>query len=112
MLDRAELSLAAATGRPISSNRGAFQQRPCGKVPGHPIEGRSNETRGVGVMMRPVGSRRREPSVPAPVTAVTGAVFGALSRLRGARIFHPRGVGFEATVTVEQAVLGIPAFRC
>ena len=27
------------------------------------------------------------------------ATFGALSRLRGKRIFHPKGVGFEATLT-------------
>ena len=56
----------------------------------------------------PATSIPPRPSVPAPVAAATGAAFAALSRLRGARIFHPRGVGFEATVTVERPVLGYP----
>lgn len=39
---------------------------------------------------------------PAPVAAAAAAAFGALSRLRGARIFHPRGVGYSALVRVEE----------
>lgn len=46
------------------------------------------------------------PRVPAPVAAATGALFRALSTVRGARIFHPRGVGYEATVAVERPVPG------
>lgn len=41
--------------------------------------------------------------VPAPVESGAAAVFGALSRLRGSRIFHPVGVGYRATVEVSSA---------
>jgi hypothetical protein len=34
-----------------------------------------------------------------PLDALTESVFGSLSRLRGKRIFHPFGLGFEATLT-------------
>ena len=43
---------------------------------------------------------------PAVVGALTSAVFGTLSRLRGSRIVHPKGVGFEATL---QPLAGAPA---
>ena len=33
------------------------------------------------------------------IAGATAAVFGGLARLRGRRIFHPKGVGFEATLT-------------
>ncbi len=36
---------------------------------------------------------------PQPVNALTARLFGALSRLRGRRCFHPEGVGFAATLT-------------
>jgi len=41
---------------------------------------------------------------PRPVAAVTGALFGALSRVRGARIFHPVGVSYSATLRVGTAL--------
>src|SRR5829696_6762913 len=41
-------------------------------------------------------------ATPTPVEEAVGAAFGALSRLRGARIFHPRGVGYTAVVRVEE----------
>jgi len=34
-----------------------------------------------------------------PVAALTASTFGALSRLRGKRIFHPHGVGFAGRLT-------------
>ena len=48
----------------------------------------------------------RSPVIPRPLATATGALFGALSRLRGARIFHPRGVGFEATLSVDRPCRG------
>ena len=44
------------------------------------------------------------PGVPRPVAAVTAAIWGGLSRLRGARFFHPEGVAYTATVTVPRAL--------
>lgn len=37
-----------------------------------------------------------------PAEAVAGLAFGALSRLRGARIFHPDGVGYTGVLQVEE----------
>lgn len=34
-----------------------------------------------------------------PLTGVSAALFAALSKVRGKRFFHPRGVSFEGTVT-------------
>lgn len=47
--------------------------------------------------------------VPGPVARATGAAFRALSRLRGARIFHPSGTGYDATLTVTSGWEGVPA---
>ncbi|MDQ4129825.1 MAG: hypothetical protein M3133_02350 [Actinomycetota bacterium] len=52
-----------------------------------------------------------EPRVVAPVAAATGALFRGLSALRGSRIAHPRGVGYEATLHIEEPVpdaAGVP----
>jgi hypothetical protein len=38
-----------------------------------------------------------------PVDALTGLAFVALSRLRGARIFHPHGIGYTGVLQVEEA---------
>lgn len=43
-----------------------------------------------------------EPQLPGPVAAAAANLFGALSRLRGARIFHPRGVGYAGNLVIEQ----------
>jgi hypothetical protein len=51
------------------------------------------------------------PSVPAPVERASAALFGALSAARRARIFHPRGDGFEIEVEVDRPLRrydGIP----
>ena len=45
----------------------------------------------------------RLPAVPAPAARAAAALFGALSRLRGARVFHPKGVGYSAVMAVEGA---------
>ena len=42
------------------------------------------------------------PNVPEPVERAAAALFGALSRIRGRRIFHPSGDGFEAEVEVDR----------
>ena len=47
--------------------------------------------------------RPEAPDVPRAVEAVTGAFWGALSRMRGARFFHPDGVAYTATLTVARA---------
>jgi hypothetical protein len=41
---------------------------------------------------------------------VTATIFGALSAVRGARIFHPKGAAFEATVEIEPTgpAYGVP----
>ena len=41
-------------------------------------------------------------SVPAPIAGVAGGAFGALSALRGKRIFHPFGNGYEGTFVVTE----------
>jgi len=41
--------------------------------------------------------------VPGPIAAGAARLFGALSRARGARIFHPKGAGFEAELSVDRA---------
>jgi hypothetical protein len=51
------------------------------------------------------------PRLPAPVREPTAAVWGALSALRGKRIFHPDGVAYEAELTVHgEASTGAPLF--
>src|SRR5688572_22140599 len=42
------------------------------------------------------------PRVPSAVSAAASTLFGGLSRLRGARVFHPKGVGYSATLTVDR----------
>jgi hypothetical protein len=42
--------------------------------------------------------------VPEPVERAAAALFGALSSLRGKRIFHPRGDGFEIEVEVDRPI--------
>ena len=71
------------------------------------VEGRPATARGA-------AGRRRAPTghcgpgaavgttTPGPVAAAAGVAFAALSRLRGARIFHPRGVGYTGLLRVEQ----------
>lgn len=48
--------------------------------------------------------------VPSPVAGAAGAAFGALSSLRGRRIFHPVGHGYEAVLRVDSqpAYPGVP----
>jgi hypothetical protein len=74
----------------------------CAVVGGRPAAGRGAAGRrraptGDGGPGRAVGT-----ATPGPVAAAAGAAFGALSRLRGARIFHPRGVGYAGLLRVEQ----------
>ena len=38
---------------------------------------------------------------PGPVAAAVGLGYGALSKLRGRRFFHPHGIGYSATVRVS-----------
>ena len=45
-------------------------------------------------------------AVPGPLAAAAAATFGALSRLRGARIFHPEGVGYRGVLCVERSQPG------
>lgn len=47
---------------------------------------------------------------PGAAARAAGAAFRALSHLRGARVFHPRGDGFEATLEVFSGWEGVPAF--
>lgn len=55
------------------------------------------------------GPGRAAPSeTPAPLAAAAGLTFGALSRLRGARIFHPVGVAYTGVLRVERPQLGYP----
>jgi hypothetical protein len=47
-----------------------------------------------------VGTPTRAARTPGPLlSAASAGLFGALSRLRGKRIFHPHGVSFDATLT-------------
>lgn len=50
----------------------------------------------------PQTGRAPTPDVPAPVERAAAAFFGALSRARGRRIFHPRGDAFEAQLEVDR----------
>lgn len=52
---------------------------------------------------RPPG-RPETPTVPRPVELATSALWGAMSRLRGARFFHPVGVAYTATVAVPRGL--------
>jgi hypothetical protein len=45
------------------------------------------------------------------VARATGTAFRALSSLRGARIFHPHGTGYEATLEITSGWEGVPALR-
>src|SRR5690242_5351227 len=47
--------------------------------------------------------------VPGPVARATGTAFHALSSLRGARIFHPRGTGYDARLEITSGWEGVPA---
>ena len=42
-------------------------------------------------------------STTGPIAAATASVFRSLSALRGKRVFHPDGVGFDATLTAHGA---------
>jgi hypothetical protein len=44
------------------------------------------------------------------VARAVGGAFRALSAARGARIFHPRGTGYDATLTITSGWAGVPAF--
>jgi len=46
--------------------------------------------------------------VPGPVAAATSLLWEQLSRLRGARFFHPVGVAYTATLTVPRALGDYP----
>ena len=48
------------------------------------------------------------PRLPAPVEAATAGFFGALSRLRGARIVHPHGVAYAGVLRVGEPNDGYP----
>lgn len=48
--------------------------------------------------------------VPNAVARATGTAFRALSRIRGKRIFHPNGTGYDATLEVFSGWEGVPAF--
>ena len=57
--------------------------------------------------------RPESPAVPGPVEAVTSVFWEQLSRLRGARFFHPVGVAYTATLSVPRALRdypGVPLF--
>src|SRR5690348_13975390 len=46
---------------------------------------------------------------PGPLARATGITFRALSQLRGARIFHPHGIGYDATLQITSGWEGVPA---
>ena len=46
---------------------------------------------------------------PGPIARVTGVAFRALSQARGARIFHPHGTGYDATLQITSGWEGVPA---
>jgi hypothetical protein len=61
--------------------------------------------------VRPHGAGPGAPEAsetPEPLAAAAATTFGALSRLRGARIFHPHGVGYGGTLHVARAHEGYP----
>jgi hypothetical protein len=47
--------------------------------------------------------------VPGPAARATGAAFRGLSQLRGARIFHPHGIGYDARVAITSGWDEVPA---
>lgn len=47
--------------------------------------------------------------VPGPVARAAGLTFRALSAVRGARIFHPHGTGYDATLTITSGWQGVSA---
>jgi hypothetical protein len=47
--------------------------------------------------------------VPGPAARAAGATFRARSALRGARVFHPRGTGYDATLAITSGWEGVPA---
>jgi hypothetical protein len=53
--------------------------------------------------VEPLPGRSPEPAVSRPAQALTGALFAALSGLRGKRFVHPDGLGFEAVLDVPRA---------
>jgi hypothetical protein len=60
---------------------------------------------------RPRGVSPPAPRTPPLVGALTSAVFGTLSRLRGSRIVHPKGIGFEAKIEpLTSAPAGVELF--
>jgi hypothetical protein len=69
----------ATSHHPPTTERDTLTRPDSGTGPGHPI---------------PSGT-------PGPIAAMAGMTFAALSRLRGARIFHPRGVGYNGTLRIE-----------
>lgn len=48
--------------------------------------------------------RPDSPSVPGPIAVATSLFWQQLSRLRGARFFHPDGVAYTATLSVPRAL--------
>src|SRR5215210_1279406 len=52
--------------------------------------------------------RATQSATPGPVAAAIGGGFGALSRLRGARIFHPDGVGYAGALRITRPQTGYP----
>jgi hypothetical protein len=48
------------------------------------------------------GRDAQPPAVPRPVGALASGFFAGLSRLRGARVFHPKGIGYSAVVNVDR----------
>jgi hypothetical protein len=59
------------------------------------------------VRLRAGPDRQAEPAGPVPhvpsgVGAAASTLSGWLSRLRGARVFHPKGVGYSATLIVDR----------
>ncbi len=53
------------------------------------------------------------PRLPAPVEMATAGLFGALSRIRGARFVHPRGIAYDGTMRVfepSEAYPDVPLF--
>lgn len=50
----------------------------------------------------------REPALPGSVAAATERLFASLSAARGRRIFHPQGITFGGSLSVEAEVAGVP----
>ena len=47
---------------------------------------------------------------PGPIARATGFAFRTLSQMRGARVFHPHGEGYDATLSIYSGWQGVPAF--